>query len=315
MTPQISLIIVYRNAEATLSRVFESIVRQRGGFKAEYIFVDDASTDGSARLVTEFASTHNRLDIKLLSMPEHSGPSRASQAAIDAAAGEYVMRLDADDMLERDAISTMLKATDGGAADIVVTPFAMVRGNNTEHQRAADIRTELNEMPVDVSHFSMCNKFVRRSLLLGEDMRLFPGIERWEDLGLIARVMARKPRVTIVERPLYYYILDPGRPSLSRSGKELLLRDHIAMARQLEQWFEKQGFAEEYNEFLRRLKFHAKIKYLRGRDKDVKAWKTTFPEVNRSIMRQRTIPLHYRLLFLLAAKLPTPLTQAIARLT
>lgn len=315
MSPKVSLIIVYRNAGATLSRVFESILRQRGEFTAEFIFVDDASTDGSARLVADFASSHSNLDIKLLSMPEHSGPSRATQAAIDAATGEYVMRLDADDMLERDALSTMLKATEGGAADIVATPFAMIRGTKTEHLRAADIRTELNEMPVDVSHFSMCNKLVRRSLLLGQDMRLFPGIERWEDLGLIARVMARKPRVTVVERPLYYYILDPDRPSLSRSGKGLLLRDHIAMARRLEQWFEAQGLAEEYADFLRRLKFHAKIKYLRGRGKDVKAWKTTFPEVNCGIMRQRTIPLHYRLLFLLAAKLPTPLTQAIAHLT
>ena len=247
----ISVITVYRNAEATLGLVFGSILRQKGHFSAEFIFVDDASTDGSAALVADFAASHPELKIQQISMPEHPGLARASKAAIDnVARGEYIMRLDADDTLTDDALSTMLGATDGGNADIVVTPFAIHRGPSVTTQSTAGFHTDLNGMPVDVMYFSLCNKLIRRSLLTRPDMYLLPGIECWEDLGVTSRIYARRPKIAVVDRAIYNYMLDPNRPSLTRDRKARVIADHIAMARRLEQWFEEQGLAGEYTEFL-----------------------------------------------------------------
>ena len=306
----ISVITVYRNAEATLGLVFGSILRQKGHFSAEFIFVDDASTDGSAALVADFAASHPELKIQQISMPEHPGLARASKAAIDnVARGEYIMRLDADDTLTDDALSTMPGATDGGNADIVVTPFAIHRGPSVTTQSTAGFHTDLNGMPVDVMYFSLCNKLIRRSLLTRPDMYLLPGIECWEDLGVTSRIYARRPKIAVVDRAIYNYMLDPNRPSLTRDRKARVIADHIAMARRLEQWFEEQGLAGEYTEFLSNLKFHAKFDYIHGHGKNLKAWKTTFPEVNRGVMGRRNVKLRHRLVCLIASLIPKALLK------
>lgn len=305
MDPLISVITVYRDAEDTLNRVFDSILRQSSDTAAEFIFVDDASADRSAALVAEFAAGHPELAVRQVSMPEHPGLGRASKATIDnVARGEYIMRLDADDSLADDALSTMLSATEGGTYDIVVTPFAIHRGADIKLQNIAGFCTDLNRMPVDVMYFSLCNKLVRRSLLTRPDMYLLPDIECWEDLGVTSRIYARRPKVATVDRALYNYILDPNRPSLTRDRKARVIADHIAMAQRLEQWFEEQGLADEFAEFLTNLKFHAKFDYIHGHGKNLRAWKATFPEVNRHVMSRPNVKLRHRLVCLLASLLP-----------
>lgn len=54
----------------------------------------------------------------------------------------------------------------------------------------------------------------------------------------------------------------------------------------------------------------AKIKLMRGGNRDIRRWKTTYPETNRRIMDYKNIPLFYRLCFLLADRLPEWLVRA-----
>ena len=65
-------------------------------------------------------------------------------------------------------------------------------------------------MHIDTVHFGLPNKLIRRSLVIARDAMPFPGIDRWEDLGVVARVLARKPTTAIVGRPLYRYIRRVG---------------------------------------------------------------------------------------------------------
>lgn len=145
-------------------------------------------------------------------------------------------------------------------------------------------------------------------------MECFPGIDCWDDLGVVARLLARHPRVEFTDSLTYTYILQPHGQSLSTSSRQRLLNDHIATARLLEQRFIADGIADRYAEFLKHLKFAAKVKLLRHRDRDVAAWKSTFPEVNRRIMGLRHVALRHRLMFAAVASLPTKPVQLIANL-
>jgi glycosyltransferase involved in cell wall biosynthesis len=62
----------------------------------EIIVVDDASTDTTRSLVATFASSSS-IPVRVLTQATNSGPSAARNAGWDAAVGDYIAFLDADD--------------------------------------------------------------------------------------------------------------------------------------------------------------------------------------------------------------------------
>lgn len=302
--PTISVAVIFRNAGSTLPDTLRSL-GENAGEGREFLFVDDGSTDSGPALVREFIEAHPGA-ARLVTLPASVGTARATSIAFREAAGEYVMRCDADDTLEPGALDALAKAAAISGADIIAAPllYDVRRPDGRRRERIAPVQTlSLNDMPIDTAHFGLPNKLIRRSLVTAADVLPFEGIDRWEDLGVVARLLARKPTTFIFSRPLYRYIRREGVATLSSADPQLILRDHLALAQRLSEWFEQQGLSEQFEPFLLQLKFLAKVKLLRHRPRRLREWQRTFPDVNRRIMQLRHLPLHYRLLFTLAAKL------------
>ena len=97
---KISVIIPAYNVEDYLPECLESCISQH--FEgAEYICVDDGSSDGTYAQAERYADAH--AEIKLLHK-ENCGVSSARNAGLRAAKGKVIMFLDADDKLKRGAI-------------------------------------------------------------------------------------------------------------------------------------------------------------------------------------------------------------------
>ena len=89
----ISVIVPYWNAGKWIGRCTESLIRQTGDF--EFIMVDDFSTDNPV---------FEKDDRFILLKNQHSkGVSGARNTGIEAAHGEWITFLDADDELMPDA--------------------------------------------------------------------------------------------------------------------------------------------------------------------------------------------------------------------
>ena len=99
-TPLISIIVPVYNAEAYLNRCIDSILEQSIQ-DFEVILVNDGSKDSSEAICKEYASQDNR--IRVFSKP-NGGVSSARNLGLDNASGEYIMFVDADDWLDKDAI-------------------------------------------------------------------------------------------------------------------------------------------------------------------------------------------------------------------
>lgn len=282
----------------------------------EYLFVDDGSSDRSARVLETFLALHPDFAErhKLISSTEKRGSAHGTILGIQNATGRYVIRCDADDYIEPDALQVMLEVADGGDNDVVVCPLLYEYPKNKKVVKWRNEPRSLNDFAIDTAHFMLCNKLISRRLIVDNNLLPFGGIDRWEDLGVVSRVMALKPRCAFIDRPLYHYDRTRLSGTLSTSGSTIVLEDHLQIALLVEQWFVNNGLSEEYAEFLEHLKFCAKVKMMRGRDKDVSRWKNTFPEVNGRIMKLRHVALHYRLLFKIVDILPASLTQRIADL-
>lgn len=314
-TPMVSVIVPAYNAAATVGSAVRSVLDQ-DFHDFEIIVVNDGSADETASAALQaFTHAPKGFDPRRLKLVGHSGnrgSAAAWQSGLDAAAGRYVTKLDADDTLPQGA----LRALAGAAAD---SGAAVVRGqyNRVENGRPAKFgpdarRVGLNDSPVSVDYFSLCGKLIDRTMLADADMRAWPRLDRWEDLGVVARVMALEPLVTTIDAAVYNYNIAPRGASLSTSARSRLLADHLAVARNVERWMESHGVADANGEFLAHLKFAAKVKLLRGRGRDVERWKSTFPEVNGRVMSLRHVPARYRLLFAAVAALPTRLVQGVS---
>jgi glycosyltransferase involved in cell wall biosynthesis len=95
MPPSISIVMPFRNAAATLPEALASVLAQDSG-DWELLAVDDHSTDGSAEVVRELADGDRR--VRLLSNQGLPGVVGASVTACRVATGEWLARMDADDV-------------------------------------------------------------------------------------------------------------------------------------------------------------------------------------------------------------------------
>lgn len=94
--PKVSVIIPAFNAEFCIAAAIRSVLEQRFNLEIEIIVVDDGSSDGTAKVVSELSSEHHQ--IRLYKNIRSKGPSGARNTGLIHSTGEYVAFLDADDL-------------------------------------------------------------------------------------------------------------------------------------------------------------------------------------------------------------------------
>ena len=95
MSPLVSVIIANYNSGEYLAPALDSILNQTLS-NFEIVVVDDKSTDESLTILRDYASRDNR--IKAIELDENSGVTQARQIGLEAATGNYIAILDADDI-------------------------------------------------------------------------------------------------------------------------------------------------------------------------------------------------------------------------
>jgi len=98
--PRISVIMPVYNAEKFLSESIDSILRQTFS-DFEFIIINDGSTDSSQKIVDSYAKRDDR--IKVHKQTNH-GVVFTANKAIDLARGDYIARIDADDVAMPDRL-------------------------------------------------------------------------------------------------------------------------------------------------------------------------------------------------------------------
>lgn len=93
--PKVSILMPCFNATATLNETCESIQAQTYD-DFEVVAVDDGSTDNTPDILSHWAKEDNRFRPLHL---EHGGIIPALNKGIDACRGEYIARMDADDLM------------------------------------------------------------------------------------------------------------------------------------------------------------------------------------------------------------------------
>lgn len=104
---RVSVVIPVFNKAPYLKECLESVFSQT--YSAfEVIAVDDRSTDGSLAILRSFQDPR----LRVVALERNMGPSGAAQRAMDLATGEYIVRVDADDILVADRIARQVEFMD-----------------------------------------------------------------------------------------------------------------------------------------------------------------------------------------------------------
>lgn len=111
----ISIIVPVYNAEKYLGETIQSIMNQ-DYHDFELILINDGSKDRSLDICNEFAQKYSQ--IRVINQ-KNSGVSAARNRGLAEAKGEFIAFADADDLLEKDMLSVLIKCANEHGADVV----------------------------------------------------------------------------------------------------------------------------------------------------------------------------------------------------
>ena len=103
MTPKVSVILANYNEEKYIAEAIESVINQTYT-NWELIIVDDASTDRSQEIINRYRDT--RIKTEFCKKNQHV--AYASNLGIDMATGEYIAKIDSDDIWEPEKLEKQI---------------------------------------------------------------------------------------------------------------------------------------------------------------------------------------------------------------
>ena len=107
--PKISVVMAVYNGERHLREAIDSILNQTFA-DFEFVIIDDASTDRSGRILQEYAGKDKR--IVIIGNETNMGLSKSLNKGIRLTKGEYIARMDADDISFPDRFEKQVKFLD-----------------------------------------------------------------------------------------------------------------------------------------------------------------------------------------------------------
>ena len=227
---ELSVIIAAWNAAGFIREALTSVVCDQP-VELEIIIVDDCSTDNTAAICDEIASSDSR--IKVLRMNKNGGPGIARNFGLQHAIGKYVTFLDADDRMVPGAYKTLLDFAESNRLDIARgnmaelssfktndIPIHPVIGATKIYDAPADIRLlalctmarPTNKSTVNLNYGAHCGSAIfLRELLEKADVK-FTTIPHAisEDIIFCYSALSASRRVGVMKDIVYYYRINPA---------------------------------------------------------------------------------------------------------
>lgn len=212
MRPLISVIVPVYNVEAYLCFCLDSVLSQTLQ-DFEVICIDDASSDSSYKILSEYAHKDSRIHV--LRNGQNKGLSYTRNVGLDAAKGTYIYFLDSDDTIVPECLEKACHAAEENAADFVMFGAKLLQDGRQRTyvsftQQICDkvwngreLFTVLQNSPAGI--FSCVQfKLWRSAFLLQFGLRFYEEIY-YEDLLFNFSTMMYAKKIVCIPDLLYHY--------------------------------------------------------------------------------------------------------------
>jgi succinoglycan biosynthesis protein ExoO len=222
MPPRVSVIIAAYNARDFIEAAVTSALGQTEK-NLEVIVVDDCSSDGTADFIRGISDPRLRLYV----LDRNGGPSQARNRAIQAARGDWITFLDADDWYAPDRIEVLLQVGEKYQTEIVADDIYRLSGPADPAPRTKLGKLRLNEATIidAVSFLRMdcgLKPVIRRDFILRQNILFDKRLRNGEDTLLLLECLLAGARLLLWPKPYYYYREHEG--SLSSFRVKALLQ-------------------------------------------------------------------------------------------
>lgn len=194
--PKVSVIVPSYNLGEYLPETLESLLAQTFS-DWECIIVENGSVDGSGAIAADFASRDGRFS--LIALPSNEGVTSARNRGVLASSGEYILFLDADDLITPDYMARAVAALDQDPS------LTLVYG---EAERfGAESSWDLPPFSMETMLARNClyiSCFLRRVHFVPFDSSFTAGCEDW-DFWLSVLEKVQEPRVLRLEGLCFRY--------------------------------------------------------------------------------------------------------------
>ncbi|BCL30197.1 CDP-glycerol glycerophosphotransferase family protein [Streptomyces aurantiacus] len=264
--PDVSVVVIVYNDAARLPTAVHSVLAQTLR-NVEVVIVDDRSTDTSYEVARALAARHPGR-VRAFRLDENSGGCGAPRNhGITRARGTYVLFLDSDDVLERNACRNMLEAAETTGADLVSGLCVRVHvdsraGKESKWYPWLYTRTRtlesVSELP-DLLVFDTLstNKCYRRAFLVEQGLEFPVGIH-YEDLLFSAQAYVAARRITLIPNRVYDWNVVDKAPTKSISNRRAEIANfahRMEIHRRVDRLLADRGLPE--------LKFFKDVKFLK----------------------------------------------------
>lgn len=217
---EFSIILPVYNAELYLKECLESIVKQ--DFPSwELLLIDDGSTDGSKDIYQRYKDNKKiRIYIK-----ENSGVSEARNLGICCARGKYIIFLDADDLLNENALTIILEDINSDSnIDLISYDYHVLsnetliparKSNQNGDYIGTNVIKELLSFSVSQSQWygsdwygnmrPVWSKCFKRSVINDNKLKFKKGLRYGEDMAFVLSYLLNSKHVKITSHCFYIY--------------------------------------------------------------------------------------------------------------
>ena len=270
----VSIIVPIYNVESYLPKCIESILAQTYS-EIEVILVDDGSQDGCPQICDEYAGKDSRIRVI---HQVNGGRSCARNVGLEAATGDYIMFVDADDWVDADYVDKLYELAVANHAQLVVGRYRLVYSDYVQDESTEELLVLEGQEPLEFyvngcgnyqNANSVCVKLYQKELL--EEIRFVEG-KYFEDVMFVTQVYAKCTKCVYYDQAFYNYnIATPT--SITFSGvTELTFRDEIPVFNEKEQYLlglNRKDLADAYAFFkYQRLLTYYRDCYSAGTKKD-----------------------------------------------
>lgn len=204
-----SIITPVYQVEKYIRKCIESVLSQ-SYTDFEFIIVDDGSKDECPRIIDEYSSMDNR--IQVIHKP-NGGLVSARKAGAKIAKGDYIIIVDSDDWVEKDLLYYMNDSISKTNAEIVCCGFSCCYENGEKKVVSPFSTTDLNENDVsslcqnNIFDFSqtLWAKAIKRELYFQYQMKVNDSITMGEDGVVIYSLLPKCQNIAFVNIALYNY--------------------------------------------------------------------------------------------------------------
>jgi succinoglycan biosynthesis protein ExoO len=180
---------------------------ERAGYSGEVLVVDDASRDGSQKLLRTIQLLYDTPQLKTLFLKQNSGLPRLRNLALQMSQFRYVCLMDADNELLPNNLPLFLQSALETEATLVYGNLIYKRGEKVVHLISEDVATMRLSKDNYIDAFALVDA---KKLLRMGGYTTDPRIFAHEDWEMVLHLIAEEEKIVFVPAVMGYYHRQPG---------------------------------------------------------------------------------------------------------